>query len=137
MRHTGIVAAGIKAARNEPKKMKITTMTNTTASAIVVQTPAIAFSMNTVLSKAITMVTPSGRVFLISAASLRTARATSNALAFDWRAIPNPIWLTPLPRNKRRSSSAPTSTRATSSRRVSLASPARPTGNRPNSSAVR
>ena len=64
------------------------------------------------------MLMPAGRFGASLAASALAARATSMVLAVDCLMMPMPTIGTVLPRNIRRSSTAPRSTRATSASRT-------------------
>ncbi len=114
----GIVTSGIKVARTSRRKMKITSITRSTASVIVRNTDWIERSMNTDESYTTVIFMPSGSVGLIFAISARTACDSSSGLPVACLTTPMVIDGWPLKRAITRSSTAPMATSATSRNRT-------------------
>ncbi len=118
MSDTGMVTKGIRVARHERRKTKITSTTSSTASAMVRYTDLIERSMKIDESNATSSFMPAGspeRTFSISAFA---ACATDRVLAVDCLTMPRPTPGWPLRRMTLRSSSAPRRAEPTSLRRT-------------------
>ncbi len=114
---TGIVTRGMTVARTLRRKTKITSATSRMASAIVLNTALIDWSMKTEESYISSSFMPSS-VLLISATSLRTAWESSRGLATACLITPMLTAVLPMKRVMTRSSSGPTSTRPMSRTRT-------------------
>jgi hypothetical protein len=114
IRQTGTVTAGIKDARTLPRNSQITSNTRAMASNRVLYTFFTAASMNTVVSKLMPMLMPSGRPGLMRSISARTSLETCSELAVEVLTMPSASWGSPLPRNQDRRSADSRATRATS-----------------------
>jgi len=104
IRLTGMVMSGMSEARTERRNTKMTSVTSTTASAMVVYTALIDRSMNTELSLAISTVIPGGKSCRTRSTSVRTDADNSSGLAVAWRMTPSETESRPLSRTDERSS---------------------------------
>ena len=110
----GMVTIGMIEARIERRNTTITSTTSSTASKMVWNTDLIERSMNTALSLPMAPLMPSGRLSFTAGSTARTPAETSSGLATACLIRPTMIAASPLKRLARRSSAAPSSTRATS-----------------------
>jgi hypothetical protein len=126
IRLTGMVTSGMMEARSVRRNTKTTRATSTTASAMVTKTDSTEREMNTEVSTARSSDKPGGRSSRISGSMALTALLTSSGLAVACLTTPRPTEGWPLRRMRERSSAAPSSTRATSRRRIGTCAPAAP-----------
>ncbi len=90
MIETGIATAGMSVARSEPRKMKITMNTSSTATRSETTTSWIESSMKVEPSYATSSCMPWGSSWRSSGSALRTSCATSTVLAFCCLTMPSP-----------------------------------------------
>ncbi len=115
---TGIATAGMSVARVLPRKRKITITTRSNDRPKATYTSSRDRSIGVALSHAMVRFIPSGSPAEMEGSCSLTARATAKVFALDWRDTEIPNEDLPLNRTSLRVSSAPSSTRATSSRRT-------------------
>ena len=114
----GIASRTLRVVDQEPRKTQQTTLVRSAARMRVKRISLIARSMKTVVSKLTARKSPSGSCFSISASLARTSRPTCTAFAPRSLVMPKPMAGWPLVRARRRRSSRPSSTTATSRRRT-------------------
>ena len=110
----GIASPGMIVARMFRKKTKMINTTRMAAMSNVSRASSIECVTNTEPSNALSSFTPSGSVCWMAGSSSRMRLATSIKLAFDCRTTPMATDGVPFHRKIERSSSGPSSTRATS-----------------------
>jgi hypothetical protein len=112
----GIASTTFTVLENEPRNIQQTSAVSRTAMISSNCTSCTDSSMYLVESKMTVACMPSGRVFCTRASSSRMPSATATALAPRCLRMPMPWTGIPSVRERRRSSSKPSSTRATSCR---------------------
>ena len=117
-RHTGIVVTGMIIARKLPRNSRMTRPTSVVVAAMVTYTERIAARMNSESSLLLVSDMPSGRSALMRSISSSIPVITSTVLAVDCLMMPSDTELLPLVRNMARVWRGPSSTRATSPRRI-------------------
>ena len=114
----GMASRTLRVVDQEPRNTQQTTLVRSAARMRVKRISLIARSMKTVVSKLTARKSPSGSSFSISASRARTSRPTCTAFAPRSLVMPKPMAGWPLVRARRRLSSSPSSTTATSESRT-------------------